>query len=339
MKKIYYLLSALLYAYTLSAENCVSVKQVKTDYKNNKVVVSITWSSSCTGDITNHRNTVWLFVDYRPITNGIKSTTWTRATISAASAGTVINSGSGKGVWIYGANTTQSATLTLSNMPSQYDWCAFATDYPPNAANYNNGVYTLRGTAPFVINSSQTVTGKNYSGGIINTITDATGCSGWIERDVPTTSGTCNPKSTLVKGYCRDLTADEAVKFVNCGYELEVKTGNQSLPAAWSTQLNCPSGWRPATQNELACMWKTAENPTKLAVNASYTTGETQWGGWDDTSCCAGCTGYKAYMTSNRCGDSCAGTCSITLDGCVGIYFSACQKMWPQQMNYSKCVR
>ncbi len=178
-KKIYFLLLALCIAPGGFAASCIAVKQVKTDYKNKKVTVAITWTG-CGGDASSHRNTAWVFVDYRTVTNGVKSTTWNRATISAASAGTVVNSGNSKGVWIYGANnTTQTVTLTLSSIPAKYDWCAFATDYPPNAA-YNGNNYTLRGTPPFLINGSLTSNNKTYNSACILSLTDATGRPGIV---------------------------------------------------------------------------------------------------------------------------------------------------------------
>ncbi len=260
MKKIYYLLLAMLCMHNSYATNCISTKQVKADYATNKITVSITWTG-CGGDASSHRNTAWVFVDYRAVTGGTKSNTWSRATIAAASSGTVVNSGNSKGVWIYGTNSTsQTVTLTLnpSGLPAQYDWCAFATDYPPNAATYNNGTYTLRGTKPFVINGT-TVDSKTYSSGIINVITDATGCPGWIERDVRTNNGTCAPGLTKVGGvngyviYCRNLPADNACSFVGPGFEIKKNYTGWQYGSANTN--NCPSGWRIPNVTEVKLMW------------------------------------------------------------------------------------
>ncbi len=259
-KKTFLFLSYIMSTFALSAASCVSVKQINSDYKNNKIVVSITWTG-CGGDMSNHRNTAWVFVDYRAVTGATKTNTWNRATVSMSSAGTVVNSGASKGVWIYGTNgTSQTITLTLnsSGLPTQYDWCAFATDYPPNAVTYTNGIYTLRGTKPFAINGV-TVNSTTYSGGIINVLTDATGCPGWFERDVATTSGTCQPNLIRVGGYCRNLPADEASTYIGCGFEIKATDISTTYP----NRNQCPSGWHVPTFDELRCMWN-ARNQINL---------------------------------------------------------------------------
>ncbi len=269
-KKIYYLLLMTMCVYSLpAAARCVNIKQVSADYKNNKVTIAIT-RTGCMGDTTNHRNTAWVFVDYRATGSG----SWTRATISTTSSGTVVNSGNSKGVWIYGANGSQTVTLTLNSMPAKYDWCAYATDYPPNAASYNNGTYTLRGTIPFYINGSTTpFNSKNYSGGIINSITDATGCSGWVERDVATTNGAiCKPGLTFANGYCRDLIADVASTFSCSGKIFEAK--KEVLLATWLNRNNvCPSTWSTADYSQLKCLYSAG----LLNTTHSYPKDETPW--------------------------------------------------------------
>ncbi len=187
MKKFFSLFIGIMWASVLVAANCVSVKQIATDYKNNKVTVDITWSAGCTGDASNHRNTVWVFVDYRTITGGVKSSIWNRAIVSATSAGTVVDSGTSKGILVYGASsTTQRVTLTLSSMPTQYDWCAFATDYPPNVTA-DGGAYAFKGTPPFILTAADGITKQIVSGKTLaiaaltiapKTLTDATGCPG-----------------------------------------------------------------------------------------------------------------------------------------------------------------
>jgi len=172
MKKFFLILIGAMCTFTLSAQTCVSVKQISADYKTDQIKIAIT-RTGCTGDASNLRNTVWVFVDYRDV----GGSSWTRAAISVASPGTFATDND-KGVWIYGANspTAQTVTLTLKNMPTnKYDWCAFATDYPPNATllGPSGSTYTLKGTPPFTIDGSYTTSARTYIGSITS-ITDAT---------------------------------------------------------------------------------------------------------------------------------------------------------------------
>jgi hypothetical protein len=129
-------------------------------------------------------------------------------------------------------------------------------NYPPNATSYNAGTYTLKGTPPFVITGNGTIqNGNKYVGTVINSLTDATGYPGGVGRDQPHNGGTCAPGLTVVGNYCRDLTADAAIKAVCSGQEVEAKNSYQSTYATNISTLNCPSGWRPTTKSELECLY------------------------------------------------------------------------------------
>ncbi len=284
-KKIYFLLLVLCIAHSGFATNCIAVKQVKADYKNKQVTIAITWTG-CGGDASSHRNTAWVFVDYRTVTNGVKSSTWNRATISAASAGTVVNSGNNKGVWIYGANnTTQTVTLTLNSIPAKYDWCAYATDYPPNIGAANNGIYTLRGSLSFVV-SGNTIAGKQTSD-TVSSLTDATGCPGCIAvRDFKITGSNvnipCCPGLTKVGGingydaYCRDLTADNANSYTGCNIEIKAQSAGVTSWTNTNALCDAANGWRWPTPDELRCMWQ-ANDYLKLKETNNTTTGRQMW--------------------------------------------------------------
>ncbi|MDR2358442.1 MAG: hypothetical protein LBD87_01400, partial [Prevotellaceae bacterium] len=98
-----------------------------------------------------------------------------------------------------------TVTVTLGNVPAKFNWCAYVSDYPPNAV-INGNSYTLKGTPPFVVNGSSLGAGvTSYSGGCITSITDATGCPGLFP--VPTTTSlTANPTS-ICNGSSAILTA------------------------------------------------------------------------------------------------------------------------------------
>ncbi len=152
------------------AASCVSVRQVAANYNTKQVTFDVVWST-CTGT---HNYKTWVIVDYRTVNADGSKGAWTRAAISGTSVGTLVSAS--KGVWVTGsASKTQRVTLTLSGMPAQFDWCASALDYPPQAI-MNNGSYTLKGTPPFTINSSTALGAnvKNYTGACITSVTDVT---------------------------------------------------------------------------------------------------------------------------------------------------------------------
>ncbi len=158
----------------LYAANCISVNSVGVNYATKTVTFVLTWKA-CNG--TTHLNKAWVFVDWQQVTGTNTTGTWTRATISGAATVTngTYTTGNTTGFYVTGTNG-QSATVTvkLSNAPAKFNWCAIATDYPPNAT-MSNGTYTLKGTPPFVVNGIKLDnTQKSYTGSCITSITDAT---------------------------------------------------------------------------------------------------------------------------------------------------------------------
>ncbi len=180
MKQIF-LLTIMLANLTVSAQSSVTIANSKVDNYGSKIVsFDLSWSSRT----ANHRDTVWVFVDYQPVNaNGSKGS-WTRAGLSAA---TVTNNGSSasytpayyfepgntSGVWVHGSKrqTNQQfrtrVTLKLNITDKQFSFCASATDYPPNLqfpSSTEINKVVLHGTPPFLLTDS---------GGSITTINTA----------------------------------------------------------------------------------------------------------------------------------------------------------------------
>ncbi|MDR3133865.1 MAG: hypothetical protein LBU42_07570 [Prevotellaceae bacterium] len=179
----------MLISITASAQTGVTVTPVST--KNNAVTFNVSWlNSSRTG---RHNSKVWVFIDYRPVTNNVPSGSWERALIAGmptATSGTPTReTTTDKGFWLQGtsgSSGTYNATITatLSNVPAQFNWCAYVSDCPPNVS-YNNGTYTLHGTPPFTLiaadgTTAQTVTGATITASELTitpvTMTDKTAC-------------------------------------------------------------------------------------------------------------------------------------------------------------------
>ncbi len=165
----------------------VQVKSISADYANKRVTFALSWAAG-TRNAT-HLSKVWVFVDYTTVTNPNTTGAWQRATVASATAtaGTV-SGNTGQGFYLQGTDGAFSSTVTvtLSGVPAKFNWCATATDYPPNVTA-TGGTYTLHGTAPFTLiaadgNSTQVVNGNSIAASALTvapvTIRDATGCPG-----------------------------------------------------------------------------------------------------------------------------------------------------------------
>ncbi|MDR3133278.1 MAG: hypothetical protein LBU42_04560 [Prevotellaceae bacterium] len=263
------LLLAMLASIAASAQRTtpVTIANTQVDYLQKTVTFDLSW----TGSDASHRNEVWVFVDIQPVTGANSLGSWSPATlvpnattVTAISGNqyssltyTPVNDNT-RGVWVKGtaANSTSTFKATVkvtldSVTPAAFNACAYATDYPPNAAAYSGGTYTLKGTQPFIINGAL-ITGDTFAG-VINTMTDPTGCPGGVGRDVVHNDGICAPGLTPCNGYCRDLAADNAV-CVN-GWEITLDCFGPDYPYCVT-----PAGWeRCATPDEvtkqLHIMW------------------------------------------------------------------------------------
>jgi hypothetical protein len=152
----------------------VTVTPISADYASQKVTFKVAW----TGTAANNR--VWVWIDLCPVV-GASPSTFAKAVISAASATSgSIDAASLNGRGFYVTTNPSTVTATLNNATGKFNWCAYGSDYPPNAIE-TSGTYTLKGSPPFIITTSGgtvAVSTKTYSGGTITAITDATGCPG-----------------------------------------------------------------------------------------------------------------------------------------------------------------
>jgi hypothetical protein len=142
------------------------------DYTNKKVTFKVQW----TGTAANDR--VWVWVDLCPVT-GTSPSTFKKAEISEPTgSGVVAGTLNERGFYV---NVNGAIiTVKLDNATGQFNWCAYGSDFPPNAIE-TSGTYTLKGSPPFMITSTTgtvEVSAKTYSGGTITALTDATGCPG-----------------------------------------------------------------------------------------------------------------------------------------------------------------
>ncbi|MDR0582063.1 MAG: hypothetical protein LBG31_03765, partial [Prevotellaceae bacterium] len=155
MKKILSLF-ALLASMTASA--AVTVTPLGVNYGTKTVTFRVSWTG------TPYNNRVWVWVDLCPV-SGTSPGTFAQAIISnpSATAGSITTvSGNTRGFYVM--TNPSTVTAVLSNATGQFNWCAYGSDYPPNAT-MNNGIYALKGSSPFVVNNTTLGAGVNSFSG------------------------------------------------------------------------------------------------------------------------------------------------------------------------------
>ncbi len=192
-KKIYYSVLVMLCGISGYAANCVSTTQVSANYQTQQVTFKLTWTG-CNG--TTHLNKVWCLVDFQPVDVLGNKGAWQRATVSGTPTVTngTYTAGNTTGFYVTGVNG-QSATVTvkLGNVSGMFNWCATATDYPPNLqfpSSTEINKIVLHGTPPFVLTDSggsvttignaNPYTFYNTQNKIYAIITDRTNCPGFV---------------------------------------------------------------------------------------------------------------------------------------------------------------
>jgi hypothetical protein len=285
MKKIIFLFVLLA---SMTASATVTVTPLDVNYNTKTVTFSVSW----TGSAANNR--VWVWIDFCPV-SGVTPQSFSTATITSpikTGGNGTITGLNGRGFFIeHGAtNAGTTVTATLSNAPvGKFNWCAYGSDYPPNAKDNSSGGYTLRGTPPFLINGSIVWSANTYSGSVITALTDATGCPGvWCGRDgeapgllnccaygTTNCSGTCKTNTTYsIDGACSGACNKRyRYSYNQCGLN-----GTSEI-----TDNNCADGCSPTYSSD--CTWQKQEH---YCQQCSYPSRE------DGAKCCAG---YKyQYM-------------------------------------------
>ena len=192
MRTKLFFLFTMLASVTISAQN-MQITPISATYTASPVIkFKVSWTGVRT---YRHKTKVWVFVDYRQIKNNAPAGSWTRAAVTAtpavlstpASTVTLV-SGNDKGFWLNGVDGDYSATLTvpltLAADVTQFNWCTYATDYPPNVVTLGNSNYTLRGSSPFIINGTTLPVNQATYSGTITSFTDATGAPGLFPASI-----------------------------------------------------------------------------------------------------------------------------------------------------------
>jgi hypothetical protein len=256
MKKLFLATVLALTVSTAWGQSVVRVKQLGADYTVSTVTFRVYWDTQPDG--VRHLDSVWLFVDYQPIAANGSLGAWTPATLTnptATSPGTVVaGSLNGRGFYLRGtpaAGFSSEVTVKLDglNAGDRFNWCAYASDYPPNATE-DTGYYELHGTPPFLINGTITEPTRHYAG-CITALTDRTGCPGLIPVSPVITSFTASTDSLCTgESVTLEITADHASLYsFNGGQDWIAGTGavtTNDIPTADAT-------YTPLVKNAASC--------------------------------------------------------------------------------------
>jgi hypothetical protein len=186
---------------------------------------------------------------------------------------------------------------------SKFNWCAYATDYPPNAKE-NNGYYDLNGTPPFEVNGTKLGEGvKTFNDGCITSLTDATGCPGILPTPPVVNTFAALPDS-ICPGGTATLTAT-ATDAVSYSFDNDISWMDATASASTVVTPNQDTAYTVHIKNIAGC---TATFATAASVTF-YPLPDTKFVNAPD-SLCAGSTftltaeGGASYCFSQTC-DAC----------------------------------
>ena len=283
----------------------VTVTPMNTDYTEQKVTFKVEWTNSPTAP---YNNRVWIWIDFCPIIGitpgGFAPATITGATITSGSGS--ISGLTGRGFFITGSTTNSGTTITTTLNPvpaGQFNWCAYGSDYPPNATVNAGGGYTLRGTAPFTINGSQTHNATDFDAGTcITSITDPTGrpdgfASPALTVSNPNSPSRCNAGAVTLSATVSGGTTTAMTYTWDIGGTNYTTTANSYTIASLASSTT----YTVKVKNANNCESNTASG--NITVNYPGTAGQS-------SSPCGCATGTIV------CGNVCATACN-SCDGCL----------------------
>jgi hypothetical protein len=279
----------------------VTVTPLSVDYSTKKVTFKVSWNAAPAN------NRAWVWIDFCPVAGTVPTTSFSTATITnpakTGGNGTITNV-TARGFFIEYSSATNAGTTvtaTLSNTTGQFNWCAYGSDYPPNAIDNTGGGYDLRGTPPFVINGSISWSAYTYSGGTINTLTDATGCPGALcgkngeaagllnccVTGTTNCSGMCTTTGTYTTndGACAGKCNAAYVRLRNqCGVVINSTYGTYTNTGCTTPNYTTNDGVCTGTCNKAYVQLR---NSCGVVINTQYST-------YNEPTCAAGCSPVKS---------------------------------------------
>jgi hypothetical protein len=306
----------------------VSVTITGTTYSASTSQVSciVSWTATSS---TPYNNKIWVIADYVKVQGASTVAPWSRATVTAVSrmagAGMVSTApeANNLGFWITtpGGNgsVTVTATLDLPAGVAQFNWCAYAFDYPPNATVKAGGGYDLHGTPPFTVNGEKLAGGVTTfgAGTCITSITDATDNPAGIPPPAFSAGSITTASTTTAPSTAPSVTVANAVpasggdgnityQWRRSGNSSATLTGNADTYALNTDAANYSTAGtyyfkRYAKDGTCNTAFTASDGQYTLTVydpfTDTWTCGSQTWSGLLRNA--AGCTSMSALSTSN----------------------------------------
>ena len=313
MKKLFFLLLFPLWG-TGGLFAAVTVTPLGADYHTKTVTFKVEWQNSTIP----YNNCVWVWIDLCPVSGTTPAMSFSTATVSnpAKTAGNgTISGGTTRGFFIEYANATNAGTTVtavLSNATGNFNWCAYGSDFPPNAVVNAGGGYTLRGTPPFTINGSQTIDATTFGAGIcITSIADLTGRPDGFATPALTVSTTnpaarCGAGTVTLTAAAGGGTTTAMTYTWTVGNNNYTTTGNKYTTAS----LAASAAYSVKVRNANNCESNTASGniTVNLPGNNNQPAHATCGCATGTTNCSGTCKTTRTYETNDG---VCTGECGL----------------------------
>ncbi|MDR3350068.1 MAG: hypothetical protein LBN98_00265 [Prevotellaceae bacterium] len=211
-----------------------------------------------------YNNQIWVITDYVKVAGAAIEGSWSRALVTSAAAtgsGSAATFTGHRGFWLNTSGASGSATVTatlqLASDVSQFNWCAYALDTPPQAVAQTAGGYKLQGSPPFQIEysngSSTSTSGTYFNAGCITKITDATDNPGGI---VPSLKITAVTSPTVCYNTAASLTATVTggtTTAMTCTWNIGGGGSTTTLPHTTTGNLTAAATYTVTATNANGC--------------------------------------------------------------------------------------
>jgi hypothetical protein len=309
MKKLFFLFAMLA---SVAASATVKVTPIATDYSTKEVTFKVEWQNATIP----YNNRVWVWVDFCPVTGTTPDNSFSTATVSnpAITGGNgTIKDPAARGFFIEYANATNAGTTvtaTLSNAPAapqKFNWCAYGSDYPPNAKVNAGGGYTLRGTKPFTINGVPNHNSATFGAGTcITSITDPTGRpDGFAE--MPAVTGANSPSRCSAGAVTLSVTASDGITTGSMTYTWTIGSNSYTTTTnSYTTgSLSSSAAYTVKVKNANNCESNTVSG--NITINNPGTNGQSAACGCvsGTTNCSGTCITNNYYSQNGACTGNC----------------------------------
>jgi hypothetical protein len=311
----------------------VSVSNLATDYAAKKISFTVTWTAAP------YNNRIWVIADYIKVENTTTAGSWSRALVTGATAtgnGSAVTVTGQRGFWLNTSGASGSAnvtaTVSLASGVTQFNWCAYALNYPPEAVINAAGGYDLKGTPPFTVNDVPlAATATTYGAGTcITSLSDATNNPAGIIPALPSIATVT--ASTLCAGGTSTLTATLSggtTSAMTYSWNIGGSTSTTIVNTKTTQTLNANTAFTVTVTNANGCT--STQYTGTISLTSPSASGQTA----NACGCVAGLTNCSGTCLSSCC-TNCASwtTCSGFTQVSSVTYETDAMMPWSTAVTY-----